>query len=145
MSCRSPQHCSNCKSTGRERRMSWAVLKSYSCWAPASWRPNTWKRRRRHLQPCQHLPAPTPICLQQCCQALPACSVPFAPSERKQNSCKNKTWHLPSSPPTKYSLKKKKFQKKMLSSIHLTNLHTRHTLAFGSGTQVASNRTSLMP
>ena len=97
MSCCSPQNCSNYKSAGRERKVSQVVPKSYSRWASAPRRPNTLKKR--HLQPCQLLTAPTPTCLQRCRGALPACSFPFAPpSERKHNSCKNKLGTPPPPP-----------------------------------------------
>ena len=88
-----------------ERWVSWVALKSYSHRASAPRRPNRWKRRG--LQPCQLLPAPTPLCLQQCCGALPSAPSLCPPSERKQNSSKTKP-DTPTSLPQSIPLKKNK-------------------------------------
>lgn len=88
MSCCSPQHCSNSNRTGRERKLSQVVLKSYRWWASAPRRPNIPKMR--HLQPCQLLLP---------CTCNSACSFFFAPI-REETKLLQKTnptpLHLPS-------------------------------------------------
>lgn len=134
MSCCSPQHCSNSNSTGRERKVSQVVLKSYRCWASDPRRPNT--PNRRHLQPCQ--------LLLPCTCTAPA--PPLLPIREETKLLQKQTQALPTCPPTQDSLKPEPKPLKNPSSIQLTNVQTRHMLAFGSARrQVVSNRTSLMP
>lgn len=135
MSCCSPQHCSNSNSTGRERTVSRVVPKSSRCWASAPRRPNTPKTR--HLQPCQLLLP---------CTYNSACSFSSAPIREERKLLQKQNQPLPTCPPTQHSLKPEPKPLKKQSSIHLTNVQTRHTLAFGSARQQGvSNRTSLMP
>lgn len=87
MSCCSPQHCSNSNSTGRERKVSQVVPKSYRCRASDPRRPNTPKRR--HLQPCQLLLP---------CTCNSACSSSFAHQRGNKTLAKTNPSppHLPS-------------------------------------------------
>lgn len=94
MICCSPQHCSNSNSTGRERRVSQVVLKSYRWWASAPRRPNTPKMR--HLQPCQLLLP---------CTSNSACSFSFAPIREETKLLQKQSQPLPTCPPTQDSSK----------------------------------------
>lgn len=83
-------------------------------------------------------PAPAPICLQHCSSAwlvLPFCTQPKLQKQNQQPPLLHPQQSIP-----------KNDNDNSQSSAHLTDLQSRHTLAFGSVTrQVASNWTSLMP